>query len=156
MGAVNWNQAAALQRVDGDVELLIELVEVFFQDYPDHLSCLMQALAQHDFTGVRKTAHTLKGSLGYLGAWQGEQLARDIEQASQSADAARVRQLVSTLAAYIETLREIMLFSEGEQTSATCQCRRTWSARTAGHRGQGIGGRGRRVLSSRPATSVDR
>jgi HPt (histidine-containing phosphotransfer) domain-containing protein len=122
MATADWNQAAALERVDGDMALLIELVEIFFDDYPNHLSCLMQSLAQGDFSAVRKEAHTLKGSLGYLGACEGEQLAREIEQAGQNADAVRVRQLVSTLAAYVEGVREIMLSPHGEQKGAISQC----------------------------------
>ena len=122
MDTVHWDQRKALQRVDGDAELLFDLVEMFFQEYPDQLRCLKQSLAQSDFGAVRKAAHTLKGSLGYLGACEGEQLACEIERASQSADAARVRLLVSNLAAYVESLRDVMRSPDGEFNGAAGQC----------------------------------
>jgi HPt (histidine-containing phosphotransfer) domain-containing protein len=122
MHTVHWDQRKALQRVDGDTELLFDLVEMFYEEYPDQLCCLMQSLAQRDFAAVRKAAHTLKGSLGYLGACEGEQLAAAIERASQSADAAGVRLLVSDLAAYVEGLREVMRTPDGEFNGAAGQC----------------------------------
>jgi len=115
---VTWDQAAALERVDGDSDLLTELVEIFVQDYPKHLACLVQALAQNDYAALCRAAHTLKGSLGYLGACEGQQLALEIEHASRAGDAARLRQLVSSLAAYLEALREIISPPSGEHDRA--------------------------------------
>lgn len=116
---VSWDHAAALQRVDGDAELLAELIEIFFEDYPRRRDCLLSSLAQNDYATLRNTAHTLKGSLGYLGAVEGAQLAALIERAGYKADAAELRQLVAALAAYVETLRDAMLPFLGERGSAT-------------------------------------
>jgi len=111
---LSWDHAAALQRVDGDAELLAELVEIFLDDYPRHLAALQRSLAQKDYAALHKAAHTLKGSLGYLGAGEGEQLAAAIEQAGQRPDEAKLQALNAELAAYVEALREAMLSSLGE------------------------------------------
>jgi HPt (histidine-containing phosphotransfer) domain-containing protein len=109
---IHWNHAAALQRVDGDAALLGELIGIFFQDCPNQIDNLMQSLARQDCALLRQTAHTLKGSLGYLGACEAEELAREIERAGRDADLARAEQLVAGLRAHIEMLRPVMLSGE--------------------------------------------
>lgn len=116
---VCWDHAAALQRVDGDAELLAELIEIFFEDYPRHRDCLFSSLTQNDYGTLCKVAHTLKGSLGYLGAVEGAQLAALIERAGHKGDAVELRPLVAAFAAYLELLREAMLSSAGEPEIAT-------------------------------------
>ena len=109
-----WDQAAALCRVDGDAELLGELVEVFFTDYPRQLQSLLQAAAGQDYATLRRTAHTLKGGLGYLAAGEAEQMAREIEAVEDEAEPAAVSKLVFELAARVEALREVMPCPKGE------------------------------------------
>ena len=113
MITVSWNQAAALQRLDGDNELLAELCELFFRDFPSQMSYLMESLANGNYQAVSKTAHTLKGGLGYLGAEEGEQLAHEIEEACQRHGTAAVQELASMLSDYVEALRNLMLSHSG-------------------------------------------
>jgi HPt (histidine-containing phosphotransfer) domain-containing protein len=114
-----WDYAAAMERVDGDELLLIELIALFFEEYPRFAARLTQSLSQKDLAGLRETAHSLKGSLGYLGAVDGEALALSLEQASLSEDSVRAGELVAQLMAYIEALRQQMVSSAGEPTDAT-------------------------------------
>lgn len=114
-----WDHAAALERVDGDELLLSELISIFFEEYPKFSARLTQSLSQKDFTGLRQAAHSLKGSLGYLGATDGAALAFSVEQASLSRDPARVGELVAQLMAYVEAFRQLMTSSAGELTDAT-------------------------------------
>ena len=113
-----WDHAAALERVDGDELLLTELIAVFFEEYPSFAARLTQSLSQKDFAGLREAAHSLKGSLGYLGATDGEALALSLERASLSRDPARAGDVVAQLMAYIEALRQLMTSSVGEATDA--------------------------------------
>lgn len=113
-----WDYAAALERVDGDELLLSELIAIFFEEYPRFAARLTQSLSQRDFAGLREAAHSLKGSLGYLGAVGGEALALSLEQASLSRNPARAGELVAQLMAYIEALRQLMVSSAGEATDA--------------------------------------
>jgi HPt (histidine-containing phosphotransfer) domain-containing protein len=115
-----WNYAAALDRVGGDESLLVELIAVFFEEYPKFASRLTQSLSQKDFAGLREVAHSLKGSLGYLGAGDGEALALAVEQASLARNFARVSDLVAQLMAYVEALRHNMSSSAGERNDASC------------------------------------
>jgi two-component system sensor histidine kinase/response regulator len=116
--STGWDHAAALERLDGDELLLIELIAVFFEEYPKFAARLTQSLSQKDFAGLREAAHSLKGSLGYLGAAEGEALARCLEQASLSSDSNGAGELVAQLMAYIEALRQLMASPAGEPADA--------------------------------------
>jgi HPt (histidine-containing phosphotransfer) domain-containing protein len=116
--SAGWDYAAALERVGGDEPLLVELIAIFFEEYPKFASRLTQSLSQKDFATLREAAHSLKGSLGYLGAAHGESLALAVEQASVAKDGARAGELVAQLMAYIEALRQLMLPSAGDENGA--------------------------------------
>jgi HPt (histidine-containing phosphotransfer) domain-containing protein len=103
-----WDRAAALDRVGGDESLLNELIEVFFNDYPALAARLTEALERGDLGSLREPAHTLKGSLGYLGVPQAASLAQKIEAASQVEDATSAVNLIDTFMAEIETLHDLM------------------------------------------------
>lgn len=111
--ATTWDYAVALDRVGGDTALLAELTAIFFDDYPEQVASLQQSLEQKNFIALRKTAHTLKGSLGYLGATEGVRLAVEIERASMVGDIESLPNLLGNLKGAVEVLRKQM-FSFGE------------------------------------------
>jgi HPt (histidine-containing phosphotransfer) domain-containing protein len=49
-------------RVNGDAELLRELVGIFLDEYPGLLASIARAIEQQSFDDVRKFSHKLKGS----------------------------------------------------------------------------------------------
>jgi signal transduction histidine kinase/CheY-like chemotaxis protein/HPt (histidine-containing phosphotransfer) domain-containing protein len=104
---VGWDRTAALHRVGGDEALLNELIGVFFEEYPELAWRLREALARGDMASLREPAHTLKGSLSYLGLSGTAGLAQKIELAIQSDDAAQAADLVDRLMAEIESLQDI-------------------------------------------------
>ena len=59
-----FDRVAALLRVEGDGELLLEIVEVFLEDSPRLISRLREAVESQDLRSLELAAHTLKGSLG--------------------------------------------------------------------------------------------
>jgi len=60
--------SAALQSVEGDQNLLVDLFEVFQQDYPKQLAEIRDAIGVGDAERVAQVAHSLKGAVGYFGA----------------------------------------------------------------------------------------
>jgi CheY-like chemotaxis protein len=58
---VDWS--VALQRVEGDRELLREIAEVFLDESAKLLADIRQALDSADAPRLRRAAHTLKGSM---------------------------------------------------------------------------------------------
>src|SRR5262245_23730122 len=62
---------AALAAVDGDRELLAEVVRAFQGEYPQQVAALKSALAAGKHEQASLYAHALKGSLTTLGAAAG-------------------------------------------------------------------------------------
>ena len=54
--------------MEGDRDLLLELIEVFFEDAPQRVEAVRRALADRDAEALYKAAHALKGSAGNFGA----------------------------------------------------------------------------------------
>jgi two-component system, sensor histidine kinase and response regulator len=76
--------AQLLDRLDGDRILLAELVELFRADFPANLLAAQRAIDSHNASGLRSTAHALKGALANLSATQAAALAAELEAMGKS------------------------------------------------------------------------
>ena len=63
-----FDMAAALERVNGDLELLKELVGLFRDDCPPRMAEIRRAIDRRDGPSLASAAHYLKGSAGNLGS----------------------------------------------------------------------------------------
>ena len=61
-----YNELLAL--MDGDRDLLLELIDVFFEDAPQRVEAMRRALADRDAEALYRAAHALKGSACNFGA----------------------------------------------------------------------------------------
>jgi len=93
--------------VDGDVELLQEIVDLFILDYPFQLAALQQAVAAQDAANIQAKAHRLKCSFGNIGGWEAYKLAYELELMGMRGDLGNVPQYLQQLTADVE---EIMAF----------------------------------------------
>ncbi len=75
----NWDKAAALDRVEGDEELLQDICRIFLEESPKLMAQLRQAVAEGDPEAVSRAAHSLKGESAYLGATNVSQMAKQLE-----------------------------------------------------------------------------
>lgn len=57
------NTEELLDRIGHDAELLEEVIELFYSEYPTHMEKIRTALAENNPEQVAKAAHTLKGSI---------------------------------------------------------------------------------------------
>jgi len=113
-----WDRAAALERLGGDEALLNELIDLFFNDYPALAARLTEALARGDLASLREPAHTLKGSLKYLGLPTTAGLAQQIEMASEAKDDTAIVPLLDRLMAEVDILRPVMCPASVETSNA--------------------------------------
>jgi two-component system sensor histidine kinase/response regulator len=67
-------------RVEGDNELLSEMVTIFREEFPRYQEELCKAIDSKDGTRIAEVAHTLKGMLANLSARRAADLAGRIEQ----------------------------------------------------------------------------
>lgn len=86
-----------LARVENDVPLLFELVEVFFEDYEPQIQTLEQAISSNQAKSVESIAHSLKSALGNLGANRAFNTAAQLEKAGRNKDNTDWASLFSTL-----------------------------------------------------------
>jgi two-component system, sensor histidine kinase and response regulator len=89
--------SAALLWVDGDQELLTDLVAIFLEDCPKRLQELAQAAKEDNASGVRQAAHSLKGMVAGFKASSAHALAAEMEVLGKGGDLSRALGLLSTL-----------------------------------------------------------
>ena len=94
---VFFDRAAALARVEGDEELLQELLEIFEDDCPRLLQEIQQALQEGDTTRAAQTAHTLKGAAGNLEMRELHKLAEELEHRCRDGALAEATQAYTVL-----------------------------------------------------------
>ncbi len=75
-----FSTAQLLAQFDGDEELLARVAELFLEGTPGLLAQLEQEHAAGDAPAIARRAHTLRGSLGNIGATQAAQVAAEIEE----------------------------------------------------------------------------
>ncbi len=76
---LSTRRAFCWSRVEGDRELLREIVELFAADSPQLLAELRQGCAEGDAEILKRAAHTLKGAASNFGAAAVMAAARDLE-----------------------------------------------------------------------------
>ncbi|HJQ25567.1 MAG TPA: response regulator [Blastocatellia bacterium] len=99
------NAPELLAQVDGDLEFLRGIVEVFFDNWPRHLAQLEEGIRQRDSGQVGESAHALKGALGGLQARAAYAVALRLEQQARAGDLMAAGQALARLVREVERLR---------------------------------------------------
>jgi len=73
-----------MERVNGDIDLLIELMDLFIADYPKLLSNIKNAIIQENSGELKRSAHTIKGSVGNFSANSAYNIALSLEIMGQN------------------------------------------------------------------------
>ena len=63
-----FDEDALLARLGGDIDLVRDIIAIFFKDTPDRLTQIEHAIAQNNAATLEYTAHALKGSVANFGA----------------------------------------------------------------------------------------
>src|SRR5262249_28744084 len=74
---VDWEQA--LEALDGNRPLLIELIDIFREECPKLEAEIASAIEGNDVSRLRRAAHTMKGSLLHLAAMNAVAVAERME-----------------------------------------------------------------------------
>ena len=112
-----FDRDTALERMDGDVDLMKELVGLFLDDCPQRMAEIHEALTRRDATKLRQAAHTLKGSVGNFGAREAFELAHQLETIAQGQDWEHAEEVGAALEMAIDRLKPAMV--EACQTAAS-------------------------------------
>jgi HPt (histidine-containing phosphotransfer) domain-containing protein len=88
----------ALQSAGSPV-VLADLIDLFLKEAASHLSCLRETIALREGRTVERTARTLKGSCGNLGAQAMSRMCADLQSAGHAAEWTRAEDLLRRLEA---------------------------------------------------------
>ena len=94
-----------------DKEIVVEIIDLFFEEYPERVEALDKATSTYDSELLRDTAHGLKGVISHFHAEQARKLSQRLEEmgASESFDGAEEtkKALFAELKEMVEELKEI-------------------------------------------------
>ena len=99
-----FDPAKPLAQLDGDMELLRELIDLLLEDCPQRLAHLDAALDGRDAPAVTLTAHTLKGSLRILQVESATAAAQRLEMAGRADDWDLIPEAAACLASQLDAL----------------------------------------------------
>jgi len=81
------DRTEALARVEGNLELLAEMVGLFVDEYPEVTDTIQAGLAAGDLEMVASAAHQLKGNLATFAAREAADSAAHLEAVARAGDA---------------------------------------------------------------------
>ena len=96
-------------RLDNDMELLQELVEIFVEDYPQLMQSISEAIQTHNADELRQAAHTLKGAVGNFCAQKAYDLALQLEMSGDRNDFSNTAQLYEALGKELDKVKSALL-----------------------------------------------
>jgi histidine phosphotransfer protein HptB len=77
-------ESEILNRVEGDEELLVELIEIFLSESDSLVSDILDATAHHDGGRLERAAHKCKSSMSLFGGTEAAESASALEQIGRS------------------------------------------------------------------------
>lgn len=80
------DRAALLERLEGDRDLLVEIVGLFLDDCPRRMASGRLALGAGDTATLARIAHSLKGSAANFGSASATAAAAAVETAARAGD----------------------------------------------------------------------
>jgi CheY-like chemotaxis protein len=104
-----FDLAAALARVEGDIELLSELGELFLSECPQRLAEIRQAILEQDAIRLEQRAHAFKGSVGNFAAREAFEAAGRLERDGRERDWAQAEADWSALEASVDRLKPALV-----------------------------------------------
>jgi len=99
-----FDRQEALDRVDGDLELLEEIAALFLDSCTAWLEDLRRGVADSDAAAIERAAHTMKGSAASIGARPLADTALRVEKIGASGDLAEVDSAVRELESQVGAL----------------------------------------------------
>jgi HPt (histidine-containing phosphotransfer) domain-containing protein len=118
MSPALFDRQAVLDRMLGDLELLVEVVEIFRATYPARMDEIRTAIAQKDPGLLERSAHALKSSIGNFSAFRAMEAAHKLELLGREGKLQSAGEAFGLLEQEMESLQaalDLMLGSLNEQ-----------------------------------------
>ena len=99
-----FDRDAALEMVEGRLDILLELANVFLDYYPKLLLPLDEAVNRADPEALAHAAHDLKGSVSFFGPTSAATAAAELERVAARSDFDAAARLHVVLRKHVEDL----------------------------------------------------
>jgi two-component system sensor histidine kinase/response regulator len=103
-GAFEWTPDLMLSRLDGDMELAMQLAAIFVDEYAGMVERLRDAVAGGSAEEIRRAAHAVKGSISNFVEGGPTASAFELETMGRNADVANAPRLLDRLEREIAAL----------------------------------------------------
>jgi two-component system, sensor histidine kinase and response regulator len=114
-GATVLNREWLLARVQGDHELLQEVIELFFRETPAMQDAIREAIARGDGMALERAAHSVKGAASSFGAHAAREAALALERIGGGGDLTDAARAWDTLASEMARLTRALVEFSTEQ-----------------------------------------
>lgn len=98
------DRAELVERVEGDLDLLVILVESYLSRLPERVSKIEEAVRSRDAAALADSAHTLKGSTANFSKGEVHRLSSELEEKGKAATWSGVDEAYGALEAAAEKL----------------------------------------------------
>ena len=95
----------ALDRIGGDTSFLVELLNIYFEEYSEKKRLLEEAIARQDFIEISELGHSLKGASANLSLTRLQKAALSLELAGKEREIQGVREAADALEIEIDHLK---------------------------------------------------
>ena len=102
------DRASLLERVEGDKQLLAEMIQLFLADAPQLIDAMRNALLQGDMILLERSAHSMKGAAANMSAEVTASAALLLEQSAKKGDAESSKANLAALEGAIERLLPVL------------------------------------------------
>ena len=103
-----FDHTEALSRVDGDTELLANLMDIFSTQAGPMLEAVRSAVSSNDPDKLEKAAHRLKGSVSIFGAHSVSQAAFELEKMGREGNLTQMTSGLSQLEQHMTNLQSAL------------------------------------------------
>ena len=104
-----FDLSKALDRVEGDLELLQEMADLFLEEYPHMLEEIGNAITAGDAQALQHAAHTLKGSVSNFATDKTTEASFVLEKMGRQQDLACAATALATLKQELARLTPVLL-----------------------------------------------
>jgi CheY-like chemotaxis protein/HPt (histidine-containing phosphotransfer) domain-containing protein len=116
-----FDQGAIWDRVEGNTELLQEIIGLFFDEIPGLLSTIQKSVTDRNAKGVERAAHTVKGAVGTFGAKGAQDAALRLEVMGRDGDFTNIEEAYNKLEKEITRLGDALVAFREEAVLGTSQ-----------------------------------
>ena len=114
-GMVVFDLEKALASMEGDADLLGEVIDIFLENCPDLLGDVREAVRSRDGEAVERAAHSLKGAAGTIYALEVAAIARRLETMGREDELKDVQEIHAMLEDQVHRLESVLLDAQGNR-----------------------------------------